>query len=90
MVTLRIEHVVPDFAAWKRAFDSDPLNRRQSGVRSYRSLRPIDNPLYVTMDLDFDDRPAADAFLIRLRELWRNVNVMREPKAQILEIVDAR
>ena len=90
MVTLRIEHVVPDFAAWKRAFDSDPLNRRQSGVRSYRSLRPIDNPLYVTMDLDFDDRPAADSFLIRLRELWRNVNVMREPKAQILEIVDAR
>lgn len=90
MVTLRIEHVVPDFAAWKRAFDSDPLNRRQSGVRSYRSLRPIDNPLYVTMDLDFDDRPAADAFLIRLRELWRNVNVMREPKAQILEIVDTQ
>ena len=90
MVTLRIEHVVPDFAAWKRAFDSDPLNQRQSGVRSYRSLRPIDNPLYVTMDLDFDDRPAADAFLIRLRELWRNVNVLREPKAQILEIVDAR
>ena len=42
------------------------------------------------MDLDFDDRPAADAFLIRLRELWRDVNVMREPKAQILEIVDAR
>ena len=66
------------------------MNRRQSGVRSYRSLRPIDNPLYVTMDLDFDDRPAADAFLIRLRELWRDVNVMREPKAQILEIVDAR
>jgi len=78
MVTLRIEHAVADFAVWKKAFDSDPLERRQSGVRNYRSLRPIDDPLYVSVDLDFDDPPAADAFLARLRELWRKVDLMRE------------
>ena len=88
MVTLRIEHAVPNFDAWKKAFDSDPLQRQRSGVRRYRSFRPIDNPLYVTVDLDFDEESAASAFLARLRELWRRVDVMREPKAQILEIIE--
>jgi hypothetical protein len=90
MVTLRIEHSVPNLDAWKKAFDSDPLQRRQSGVRRYRSFRPIDNPLYVTVDLDFDDEPTASAFLARLRELWRRVDVMREPKAQLLEAIEAQ
>jgi hypothetical protein len=27
MHILRIEHPVPDYDAWKQAFDSDPLNR---------------------------------------------------------------
>ncbi len=46
MVILQIEHPVPSFDAWKKAFDSDPVNRKQSGVRRYRVLRPIDNPNY--------------------------------------------
>jgi hypothetical protein len=25
MIILRIEHAVPDFEAWKKAFDSDPI-----------------------------------------------------------------
>jgi len=33
MHILRIEHPVPNFDAWKKAFDSDPLGREQSGVR---------------------------------------------------------
>lgn len=27
MYTVRIEHRVPDFAAWKAAFDGDPVGR---------------------------------------------------------------
>jgi hypothetical protein len=38
MYILRIEHAVPDFAAWKKAFDSGPLGRKRSGVRRYRIL----------------------------------------------------
>jgi hypothetical protein len=88
MITLRIEHAVPDFVVWKKAFDNDPLNRPQSGVRRHHIVRPTDDPLYLIVDLDFDDAAAANAFLARLRELWRKVDVMREPKARILETVE--
>ena len=88
MITLRIEHSVPNFAGWKKAFDNDPISRRQSGVRRYRILRPVDDPLYVTLDLEFDKATEANAFLARLRELWNKVDVMREPQARIFETVE--
>ena len=89
MATLHIEHVVPDFEAWKKAFDSDPLQRKESGVRRYRVLRPVDDPKYVMVDLEFDNATQAEALLGRLREMWRKVTVMREPQARILESVDS-
>ena len=88
MITLRIEHAVPNFDAWKKAFDNDPIGRPQSGVRRYRILRPVDDPLYVTLDLEFDNAADTNAFLTRLRELWRKVDVMREPQARILESIE--
>ena len=41
MHILRIEHPVPDYDAWKEAFDSNPISREHSGVRRYRILRPM-------------------------------------------------
>jgi hypothetical protein len=32
MVILQIEHAVPNFDAWKKAFDSDPVNRLQADI----------------------------------------------------------
>lgn len=32
MTILRIEHGVPSFEGWKKAFDSDPVNRKKMGV----------------------------------------------------------
>ena len=46
MHILRIEHPVPDYDAWKEAFDSNPISRGWSGVRRYRILRPTDDPNY--------------------------------------------
>jgi hypothetical protein len=63
MPTIRIEHEVHDFDAWKAAFDRDPADRRGSGVRSYRVLRPLDDPNYVLVDLDFDTQQEAERFL---------------------------
>ena len=59
MPTLRIEHSVPDFAMWKRAFDSDPADRKGSGVRSYEVFRSVENPNFVMIDLEFDTQPEA-------------------------------
>ena len=67
---LRIEHAIGDFGAWKRAFDSDPLGRKKSGVRCYRILRPADNPSYVMIDPEFDGSKEAEIFGGALRKMW--------------------
>ncbi len=41
MFTLRIEHQIRDFDAWKAAFDRDPARRQKSGVCRYRVFRPV-------------------------------------------------
>lgn len=71
---LRIEHAVPDYDRWKReAFDRDPIDRAGSGVRRFRVLRSSDDSDLVAIELDFDDRAAAEAFAAGLTELWRGV-----------------
>lgn len=92
MAILRIEHPVPDFDAWKAAFDRDPVGRERSGVRRYRVLRPIDDPNYAMVDLEFDSSGEAAAFLAALRELWSRVQetVMENPRARIVEAVESK
>jgi ribosomal protein L35AE/L33A len=60
---LRIEHPVPDYGAWKQAFDSDPVGREEAGVRRYRVSRAVDDPNYVMVDLEFDTTSEAEALL---------------------------
>jgi hypothetical protein len=67
---LRIEHRVPDYDRWKRAFDSDPVGRERMGVRRYQVLRPIDDSNYVMIDLEFDSRKGAEDLLAAMREVW--------------------
>jgi ribosomal protein L35AE/L33A len=90
MVILRIEHPVPEYAAWKQAFDSDPANRRQSGVRRYQILRALDDPNYVLIDLEFDTPAEAEALLAKMRVIWERVQgtIMTNPKARIAETVE--
>lgn len=92
MYILRIEHPVPDFDGWKRAFDSDPVGREKSGVRRYRVLRPVDDANYVMIDLEFDSAGQAEALLAALRGLWGSVEgqIMTNPQARIVEAVETR
>ena len=93
MSILRIEHPVRDFEAWKETFDSDPVGREQSGVRRYRVLRPIDDPNYVMVDLEFDSSSEAEAFGAALRGLWRRVEaegLISSPRARIVEVVEGK
>jgi hypothetical protein len=70
MLTLQIEHAISDFDVWKKAFDADPVRREESGVRRYRVFRPLDDPRYVKIDLDFDSLREAEAFRAALQDLW--------------------
>lgn len=91
MPILRIEHSVPDFNGWKRAFDSDPADRKGSGVRRYQVLRSVEDPNYVLIDLEFDTLAEAEGLLTKMRQVWsgEGQKVMRNPQARIVETVEA-
>lgn len=76
MVILRIEHKIADYVGWKRAFDSDPINRKESGVKRYRVYRPSNNDTFVVIDLEFDNVEQAES----TQEALRNVFGMIEGK----------
>ncbi len=90
MPILRIEHKVPNYAGWKKAFDSDPIDRKNSGVKHCRIYRPSDDPNYVIIDLEFDDLNDAQTALIALQKLWNKVEgtVMVNPQTRILNLVE--
>ena len=88
MAVLRIEHPVPDFERWKQSFDADPLGRKEAGVRGYTISRSVDDPNYVLIDLEFNNADQAGAMLASLRDLWSRVDVMRDPQARIVDVVE--
>ena len=91
MTVLQIEHKVPDYKAWKIAFDSDPIDRRGSGVKSYCIYRPATDQNTVIIDLVFDSVVDAESALDALRKLWNRVEgtVMINPRTRVLEILEA-
>jgi hypothetical protein len=62
MVTLHIRHAITDFDTWASAFGRFADARRDAGVLGQRVRRPVDNPAYVVIDLDFDTAEAAESF----------------------------
>jgi hypothetical protein len=90
MSILRIEHPVPDYDLWKNAFDSDPVGRVRSGVRRYQVLRPVDDPRYVMIDLEFDNPKQAEGLLSAMREVWARSghNLTSQQRARIAEAVE--
>ena len=87
---LRIEHPVADFDIWREAFDDDPVGRERGGVHSYRIMRSCEDPNYALIDLEFDTVHCAVEFLAQLRRLWDRVDVIRDPSARIVELVEER
>jgi len=83
---VRIEHPVPDYDGWKRAFDSDPLGRKRSGVRRFQVFRAVADPNHVLVDLEFDALGDAEAMLSALNTMWTRVEgtVMSDARAQII------
>ena len=91
MITVRIEHPIKSFEAWQSAFDRDPVDRQGSGVRSYRILRPVDDPEFVMIDLDFDTPAEASTFVGAMRRVWASPQaapaLAGEPRATIVRSV---
>jgi hypothetical protein len=92
MTIVRIEHAVPSFDKWKQAFDRDPADRKGAGVRRYQILRPQDDPNYVLIDLEFDGRIEAEAFLRTMERIWGGPGkaVMQNPRARIVDVAEVK
>jgi len=89
---LRIEHQISDYDTWKAAFDRDPANRKRSGVQRYTIHRPVNDPQYVMVDLDFDTVADAEAMLTKLQEVWQSgaaaPALAGSPQSRIIETVE--
>jgi len=90
--TLQLEHAVKDFEMWKAAFDRDPIDRRGLGVRRHRVFRPVDDPNYVVVDLEFDTASEAEACRAALSELWSSRQaapaLAGAPRVRIVDAVE--
>jgi hypothetical protein len=91
VATLHIEHAVTDFETWNTAFGRFADARRQSGVRQQRVQRPVGDPNYVVIDLDFDTSSEAESFLGFLQaNVWSSSAnapaLIGTPQAKILEL----
>ncbi len=94
MSIVQLEHPIRDFETWKAAFDRDPVQREASGVRRYQIYRPIDDPNFIAVDLEFDSRGEADAFKAALEQLWRSPQATPAlggpPRVRIVEMVEKK
>jgi hypothetical protein len=90
MATLHIQHPVTDLDTWTSAFNRFADARRKAGVRAQRIQRPVDNPKFVVIDLDFDSTGEAQSFQGFLTtQVWANPEnspgLAGTPETMILE-----
>jgi len=92
MYVLNFWHTVPDYAEWKKVFDSDPLGRERSGVRRYTLARPVDDEKTLIGELEFDSLGEADTFAGRLREVWKGLGsgVVADAQLRITEVLERK
>lgn len=95
MTTLHIEHAISDFGVWSAAFARFADVRTKFGVRAQRVQRPVDDPNWVVLDLDFDTPDEASRFLGFLQgEVWSSASnapaLVGRPQTKILQQAPTR
>ena len=94
MPVLQIEHSVRDFETWKAAFDGGADRRDAGRVRRYQVYRPVGDPKYIAVDLEFDSQAEAEAFKLGLEALWRSPQAALvlggSPRARIVDTVETK
>jgi hypothetical protein len=91
MSVLHIEHHISDFAVWKGAYDAVAERRRAAGVSHERVCRPVEDPHYVVIDLDFPTTERARAFLDFLHQtVWSSPAnapaLVGQPTGRVLDV----
>ncbi len=91
MITLHIEHPITDYGTWRAAFDRLSGARLQAGVIGERVTRPVDDPRYIVVALDFDSTEHAVNFRAFLEtQVWSSTaaspGLVGRPRTVILEL----
>ena len=86
MIIVQIEHEVLNFESWRRAFDSDPIDRKKAGVQRYSVFQLKDNPNHVVIDLEFENLSEAEHTCTMLRKMWDRIDgkMLINPQIRIL------
>jgi hypothetical protein len=92
MTTLHIEHPISDYPTWRAAFDAFEPARTAAGVTAHRIQRPVDDPNYLVIDLEFESADRAGAFRQFLEtNVWSSPNaspaLAGKPRTLILDDV---
>lgn len=92
MIHLHIEHTVAHFENWKASFDGFSDLRQKSGVRRYQVSRPLDNPNFAMIDLEFDSLSDAETLLAAVQQVWERVGgtLIHNPQWRFAEVVETR
>lgn len=92
MIILHIEHTVAHFDNWKASFDTFEEFRQKSGVRRYQVSRPVDNPNFAMIDLEFDTLEQAETLLAGVQQVWERTNgtLIHNPQWRFAEVVQNR
>ena len=91
VTTLRIEHAIHDYDQWKAAFDNFAQVRANAGVRGHAIRRPVEDPHYLMLDLEFDTADAAGKFAQFLeQQVWSSPDsapaLAGVPRTRLLEL----
>ena len=92
MYVLNYWHSTPDYAEWKKVFDSDPLGREASGIRRYVIERPVGDEHTVIGHLEFDTLGEAETFAGRLEQIWSGLasQVVSNAGHNITEVLEQK
>jgi hypothetical protein len=85
-VTVVITHEVKDYAAWKKIYDADDLNRSKAGFKNAGVYRDAKNPSWVSVIGEFPSAEAAESFTSnpKLREIMERGGVLGKPEIKVL------
>jgi len=91
MTTLRIEHAIHDYDIWQKAFEGFARARAEAGVRGFAIRQPVNDPKYLTLDLEFDTQGQAESFAGFLHDrVWSSPAsspaLAGRPRTSILEL----
>lgn len=84
-----MEHSVNDLESWLETFRSFDDFRAQGGVTAVQVRHGVEDPNYVTVDLEFESAEEARAFLAQLEtRIWPNSpHFEGSPTTHLLETI---